>query len=174
MYYICNFEKDELTIKQNRGIIPLPQKKCKNILFLKNWRPISLLNMDYKVIAKILTVRPHLVLPNIINDDQSGYIKGRYIGQNIRILEDVSFFTKQIQLPSILLSIDFEKAFDFLNWNFLYETLKHLNYGDNFIGYAKAMYNKIKSTILNNGNTGIYFKLQRGVRQGSPYLLIYL
>ncbi len=76
----------------------------------------------------------------IINDDQSEYLKGRYIEQSIRILEDVSFFTKQNQLPGILLSIDFE-AFDSLNWNFLYKTLKHLYFGDNFIGYVKDMYN---------------------------------
>ncbi len=90
-------------------------------------------------------MRLQLVLPNIINDDQSGYLKRHYIQQNIRILEDVSFFTKENQLPGILLSIDFEKAFD------------------------------IEPTILNNGNTGIYFKLQRGVRQGCPlsaYLFI--
>ncbi len=96
-----------------------------------------------------------LVLPNIINNDQSGYHKGRYIGQNVRILDDISFFTKQNQSPGILLSIDFEKAFDSLNWNFLYKTLMHLNFGDNFIGYVKTMYNNIESTILNNSNTGI-------------------
>ncbi len=75
------------------------------------------------------------------------------------------FFTKQNEIPGILLSIDFEKAFDSLNWNFLHKTLRHLKFGDNFIGYVKTMYNNIESTILNNGNTGIYFTLQRGVRQ---------
>ncbi len=91
-------------------------------------------------------MRLQLVLPNIINDDQSGYIKGHYVGQNIRILEDVSFFTKQKQLSVILLSIDFEKAFDsliYINWNFVYKTLKHQNFGDNLIGYVNAMYNNI-------------------------------
>ncbi len=95
-----------------------------------------------------------------------------YIGQNIRMLEDVSFFTNEKQLTGILLSIDSEKAFDSLNWNFLYETLAHLNFGDNFIDYVKVIYNNIESTILNNGNTGIYFKLQRGVRQESTFLVI--
>ncbi len=104
-----------------------------------------------------------------------GYIKSRYIGQNIRILNDVSFFTKQNQIPGILLSIDSKKAFDSLNWNYFYKTLGHLNVGDNFLCFVKTMYNNIESTILNNGNTGIYFKLQRGLRQGCPlsaYLFI--
>ncbi len=120
-------------------------------------------------------MRLQSVLPNIINDDQSGYPKSHYIGQNIRILEDVSFFTKRNQIPGILLSIDFEKTFDSLNWNFHYKTLRHLIFGDNFIGYVKTVYNNIESTIWNNGNTRIYFKLQRGVRQWCPlsaYLLI--
>ncbi len=60
-------------------------------------------------------MRLQLILPNIINDDQFGYLKGCYMGQNIRILEDVSFFTKENQLPGLLLSINFEKAFDSLN-----------------------------------------------------------
>ncbi len=123
----------------------------------------------------MLAMRLQLVLPNIINDDQLGYLKGHYIGQHIRILEDVSFFTNENQLPGILLSIDFKKAFDSPNWNFLYQTLAHLNFGDNFIGYVKTIYNNIESTILNNGNTGIYFKILRGVRQGCPlsaYLFI--
>ncbi len=158
-------EKGELTIEQKRGIITLLPKKGKNRLFLKNWRPITLLNTDYKVIAKILAMRLQLVQPNIINDDQP---KGCYIGQNIKILEDFLFFTKENELPGILLSIDFEKAFDSLNWNILYKTLAHMNFGDNFIGYVKTMYNNIESTILNNGNTGIYFRLHRGVSQVCP------
>ncbi len=130
-------EKGELMVELKRGIITL---------LPKNWRSISLLNTDYKVIAKILPMRLQLVLLNIINDDQTGFLKGCYIGQNIKILEDVSFFTKENQLPGILLSIDFEKAFDSLNCNFLYQTLAHLNFGDNFIGYVKTIYNNIEST----------------------------
>jgi hypothetical protein len=118
----------ELSIEHKRGIITLLPKKLKNRLVLKDWRPISLLNTDYKIIAKILANRLKSVLPNIINDDQTGYIKDRYIGQNIRILEDVTFFTNQNQISGILLSIDFEKAFDSLNWNFLYKTLKKIQF----------------------------------------------
>ncbi len=102
-------------------------------------------------------------------------MKGRYMGQNIRILQDISFFTKQKKLPGILLSIDFEKAFDSLNWNFLYKTLEKINFGNIFIVYIKAMYNDIESTILNNRTTCKFFKLQRGERQGCPlsaYLFI--
>jgi hypothetical protein len=169
------FEQCELSVEQKRGIITLIPKKNNNRLFLKNWRPISLLNTDYKIIAKVLATRLQEVLPSIVNNDQSGYLKGRYIGQNIRILEDVSFFTKHNNLPGVLLSIDFEKAFDCLNWKFLYKTLEYLNFGSTFIKYVQTMYTNIESTVLNNGNSGTFFKLQRGVRQGCPlsaYLFI--
>ncbi len=66
------------------------------------------------------------------------------------------------------MSIDFEKAFDSLNWNILFKTLEHLNFGNIFIGYVKTMYTDIELTVLNSGNSGKSFKLQRGVRQGCP------
>ncbi len=115
------------------------------------------------------------VIPSIINDDQSGYLKGRYIGQNIRILEDISFFTQNNKLPGVLLSINFEKASDYFNWNFLFKTLDHVDFGRTFKGFIKTMYNDTQSTILNNSTTCTYFKLYRGVRQGYPlsaYLFI--
>ncbi len=108
-------QKGVLSIEHKHGIITLIPKKGKNRLHLTNWRPISLLNTDYKIIAKLLAKRFQAVLPSIINDDQSGYFKGRFIGQNIRLLEDVTCFVKQKQLPGILFSIDFEKDFDSLN-----------------------------------------------------------
>ncbi len=112
--YYLSIEKNWIINWTNEG---------KNRLYLKNWRPISLLNTDCKEIATILATRLQSVHPDIINDDQSGYLKGWYIGQNVRILEDVTFFTKQIKSAGILLTTDFEKAFDSFIWN----SLKHLN-----------------------------------------------
>ncbi len=87
----------------------------------------------------------------------------------------MTFFTKQNKSSGILLSIDFEKAFDSFNWKFLFKTLEHVNFRKTFISYVKTMYNNIESTVLNNGTTCKYFKLQRGIRQGCPlstYLFI--
>ncbi len=70
--------------------------------------------------------------------------------------------------PGTILSIDFEKAFDSVNWNFLLKTLENINLGNSFITDVKIMYNEIEATVINNGATGSYFKLERGVRQGCP------
>ncbi len=81
----------------------------------------------------------------------------------------------QNQSQGISLLIDFEKAFDSLNWNVLFKTLEYVNFGNIFIGYVKTMSNNIQSTILNIGNTGKYLNLKRHVRQGchlSAYVFI--
>ncbi len=82
-----------------------------NYAFLKRELSIELLNCDFKIIAKVMAIRLQNVLPFIINEDLTAYIKGRFIGQNIRIIEDIVYFTETENLPSIILTIDFEKAF---------------------------------------------------------------
>ncbi len=76
-----------------------------------------------------MPIRLQNVLPYIINEDQTGYIKGRFVGQNIRIIEDVVYFTETENLPGIILTIDFEKDFDSINWNVIDTALDYLILG---------------------------------------------
>ena len=93
------FQKGSLSISQKRGIISLIPKKNKDKTLLENLRPISLLNVDYKILTKSIAKRLEKVLPKIINSDQTGYIKGRFIGENVRL--PVIIFLKKVGLEII-------------------------------------------------------------------------
>ena len=75
------FQSGSLSISQRRGLISLIPKKNKDKSTLENLRPISLLNVDYKILTKVIAKRIEKTLPKIINPDQTGYVKGRYIGE---------------------------------------------------------------------------------------------
>ena len=107
--------KDELSISQRRGIIIIPtSKEDGSLLDLYNWRPITLLNVDFKIAAKAIAKRLEPILGTLIHPDQTGFVKGRYIGENIRLINDVMEITKTQNLSGILTSLDFRKAFDSL------------------------------------------------------------
>ena len=162
------FQKGELSISQRRGTITLIPKEDTNLNDLKNWRPISLLNLDYKLLSKILAKRLEQLLPNLIHSDQTGFVHGRYIGQNIRLLSDIMEFSNSKQFPGILLFVDFEKAFDTLEWSFISKTLEAFKFGPNFKKWFSVLYNNVQSSVLNGGYMTNYFQISRGVRQGCP------
>ena len=143
-------------------------KGNKDKRLLKNWRPISLLNVDYKIMAKALATRLQKVISSVINSDQVGYIKGRYIGDNIRTILDILEITKKELDPGLLVMIDFEKAFDTVSWQFLYKTLDYFNFGPVFKHYINLLYTSPECCVTNNGFHTEFFPIQRGIRQGCP------
>ena len=159
-----------LSTTQKQGIKTLIPKKGKNRNLLKYWRALSLLNVDYKIIAKLLANRLINVLPKIISEDQCGYLKGRYIGCNIRKIEDCFLICEDEDRPGILLYIVYEKAFDSLNLKLIEKMLVAYNFGETFVNIFKIMYNDIKSTVTNNGRFSDWFELSRGVSKVVPCL----
>ena len=141
-------------------------KKDKDLRYLKSWRPVSLLATDYKILAKALAMKLQTVISDIVSNDQVGYIKGCFIGENVRIIEDIINFTTEKDINGLLVLIDFEKAFDTVEWNFLFKSLQAYNFGENFIKWVKLLYSNITSSTINNGFLSPTFKLSRGIRQG--------
>lgn len=172
--YRYSYETGQLSITQKRGLLCLTPKKS-DPLYLKNWRPLSLLNQDYKILAKLVAERIKITLPYLINQDQTGFLKGRYIGHNIVTIFDIVHHTEAQDIPAILISIDFEKAFDKLEWSFISKCLDHFGFPYNIKKWFQILYTNIKNSVKNNGWHSDYFNLGRGVRQGcplSPYLFI--
>ena len=111
----------------------------------------------------------------MINSDQTGFQKNRFIGENVTMLNNILSYTDMENIPGLLLFIDFEKAFDTLEWSFIEKTLKYYNLGDSLILWIKFFYTDISSSVQNNGWSSDFFNLSTGARQGcplSPYLFI--
>ena len=133
---------------------------------LQNYRPLSLTNTDYNIIAFIFARRLQKGIDNLIGIEQSAYIKGRFIGNNARTILDVYEYCMEHNSDGILVFLDFEKAFDSIEWNFLLKTLKQFNFGDNFIKWVNILYIKPIFRIKNNGWISKTFSMSRGIRQG--------
>ena len=119
---------------------------------------------DYKIASKAIAKRMEPVLPSLIHSDQTGFIKGRYIGENIRLISDLMEQTKKDQTTGILLSLDFRKAFDTLEWPLIHYALEIFNFGPNLRRWVNVFYTDVESAILNDGFSTNWIKPSTGVR----------
>ena len=105
----------------------------------------------YKIATGCIAERIKRFLNEIISNDQTGFIKGRFMGENIRLVYDIMSYTKIKQLPGLVMLIDFEKAFDSLSWNFIFECLNFFNFGKAIQQWIEVFYKNISSCIIQNG-----------------------
>ena len=156
-----------MPFSQRAALISLIYKKGDR-LDHKNWRPISLLNVDYKLCARTLAGRLLKVIHHVVAPDQTCRVPGRYIGENIALLRDVIAVANELHLPVAILSLDQEKAFDRVDWPFLFSLMAKMGFGPSFIAWVRLLYSGIRSSIFINGYTSHHFEPSRGVRQGCP------
>ena len=159
----------------NKILSPSMRKSIITLIYKKgdrsniaNYRPISLTNLDYRILANVLAMRLQNVISHIVDPAQVAYIKDRFIGTNIRLVQDVFDLYNKKQIPGILMFADFKKAFDSIEWDFLFKTLIKFNLGDSFQQWIRILYTKPNAVIKNNGYPSDEFELFRGVRQGCP------
>ena len=106
-----------------QSVLSFKNEPGKDRALLENWRPISLVNVDTKIMSKVIAARIKKVLPSIIHYNQTGYLKDRFIGEAIRSIFDIMDFTANENIPGLLLFIDFKKLFIVWNGNFSFRVL---------------------------------------------------
>ena len=129
----------QLCVSQKQAVIKLVKKKGRDKRFIKNWRPISLLNVDTKLISKVLAERLKNVLPDIISKNQTAYVNNRFISERGRLINDLLEVCDTLNKKGYLVTIDIEKAFDSVNHVFLIAILEKCGFGKTFIEWIKIL-----------------------------------
>ena len=161
------FSSNQLCDSMRMGTISLIPKKG-DLTRLTNWRPISLLNVDYKILSKAIANRISKVIDTLVSEDQTCCIPGRDISENILTMINVINYVNDNNLKGLVLKIDQHKAFDCVNHDYLYKVIEKMGFGPNLLKWIKILYHNITACIKHNGYISGSFSINRGVRQGCP------
>ena len=135
---------------------------------MKNWRPITLINVDCKIYAKVLTNRMKKVLAAIIHPDQTCAVPGRRVWDSLITIRDAVWMATDRNTPLGVLSLDLQKAFDSVDHGYMFATLGKFGFPPKFIEWIKMLYSKASSKIAINGFLSDPIHLASGVKQGCP------
>ena len=159
-------EEKELHLTARRGIISLLEKVNKNREKIGSWRPISLLSSDYKILSKLIARRLNKVIMKIVHESETGFIPGRLMGENIIKLLNLMDYCEKSKSSALVVSFDFQKAFDKVKWTVIDLVLDQFNFGPYFKRLVQILYVKPLAAIMNNGYWGEWITLERSTRQG--------
>lgn len=163
-----SFEKSALPQTLTEALITVLLKPGKEPTDCGSYRPISLLNVDVKILSKVLAARINTVITDIVSTDQTGFVKGRHSFINIRRLLNVVHSPSSGGAPEAVVSLDAEKAFDRLEFSYLFYVLTKFGFGPKFVSWVRLLYSSPKAAVVTNKVCSQYFPLSRGTRQGCP------
>ena len=164
--FVYAFDKGVLSISQRKGIIKLIPKKNKDPQLIPSWRPITLLNVDYKILTKVFSRRLAGFLPELIHHDQKGFIRHRDIHENILDIQAIISACDSNDSEAMLLMLDIEKAFDSISWDFLSAVFRQFGFPESFLQWFKVFYSGKELYIINQGQLSEVIFPERGVAQG--------
>ena len=177
-FVIESYSKGEITGSTMEGVLNLLPKANKDTRYLKNLRPITLLNVDYKIIEKVVAMRIQMVLPDIISYDQCGFMKGRRAASTIRKLIDLMDYCKGTgNTEAFHLCLDYKKAFDRPELKSIIGSLEFFNFPGMICEWIQILYKGFRVRIQNTGHFSDYVNIERSVHQGgcaSAFLFIIL
>ena len=168
-------ENEKLNEFLESGIIKVLQKGGTNGELVKDWRPITLLSQIYKLISGVVAKRIKKHLGKLISGCQKAYQNTNNIGEIILDVLEIIAISNFHKKPGMILLIDFSKAFDSINHEFIYESLNFFNFGPYFVKIVKTMLNSRKCNLMIDGYPTKQFRILRRVPQGdtaSPYIFI--
>ena len=163
------------SISQRQAVIKFTEKKNHGKRCIKNWRSISLLNIDTEILSKAISNNLKTVLPTLISSQQTASVKNRFIGESGRLISDMIKISYWFNIEGFLVTIGIEKAFDSLDYNFLSSVLRKFGFGKNFITWINILLKDQLSCVINGGTATQYFNIERGAYQVdfiSAYLFI--
>lgn len=166
----ASFDDGKLSSTQRKAVITLIHKgKDLPKNELKNWRPISLTNSDYKLIAKCLAKRLGSVIGDIVQKDQVGYIKGRKVSTILRLIDDVIEQSHELNQPGLLVAIDCVQAYDSISKEFIIKAFQKFGFGPEFVQWVTVLMNDTVSSVQYCGWLSDFFDVKAGIRQGCPF-----
>uniref|UniRef100_A0A3B3HMN0 Reverse transcriptase domain-containing protein n=1 Tax=Oryzias latipes TaxID=8090 RepID=A0A3B3HMN0_ORYLA len=148
-----------------RAVVALLPKKG-NLQEIKNWRPVSLLCVDYKILSRTFSNRLRDAMEQIIHRDQTYCVRGRLMVDNVFLIRDVLEVSELLGIRTGLISLDQEKAFDRVEHSFLWKVMEKFGFCAGFIAKIKVFYAEAESVLKVNGGLCAPFRVGRGIRQG--------